>query len=82
MHIKYIFMYRVIKVCSELEWNRGNFQVLVFSELIFEGGEELRVHLECKLFEVLNRYLEIFLFVTGPLFHLCVPCIDFLNAFC
>ncbi len=81
MHIKYIFMYREIKVCSELECNWGNFQVLVFSELIFESGEELRIHFESKLFEVLNLHLKIFLFVTGPLFHFGVPCIDLFNVF-
>ena len=67
---------------SELEWNRGHFEVLIFPELIFECGEELGVDFEGELFQVFNLALQVFLFVAGPLLHLTIPRIVLLDALC
>ena len=65
---------------SELEGKAGHFLVLLLGELIFEGGEELWVHLQDEPLDVLHDWCKVLLSVIGMLLHLFVPHVDLLEA--
>ena len=55
-------------------------EILLLLELVLQSGEEFRVNLACELFDIVNRLLEVLLFIAGPLFHLEVPGVNFLDS--
>ena len=67
---------------SELEGNAGDVLVLRLAELVFEGGEELRVDFKDEALDILCDRLQLLFCILGRLHHLLVPNFGLLDAFC
>ena len=70
---------RLLKI-SELEGQASDLLVLSLRELIFQGREELGVHLEDEAFHVFSDGQEVLLCVLGVTLHLFVPHVDLLDT--
>ena len=69
-----------VNMVSKSEGDLSDCHILLLLELIFKSGEELRVDFTGELFHIFYGILQIFFFVTRPLFHLAVPSINLLNC--